>query len=324
MRRFGVHRAMKRIGLGLFAPLILLAACSSGGPGASVDPGGSGDGGDAEHPTAGDEAIFIIDTAGGFVPVEFLSTHTPAFVLLGDGRVIVQGMQTLEFPGPALPALMERTLTEKGIQEVLRAIGDTNLFTADLDLRGAAAMVADASDTIFILNGGGQKVTVSVYALGMLAPMEGQEMPPGISSNEVQAHAVLQQLYDQMLALETWLPADAWEDEGWQPYEPEAIRLYVRDVTGQPVEGGNMPEQVRAWPTDADPAAFGAEQVTFGNGTRCGIVEGEEAAIWLAELSNANQLTLWAPSADPDARFSVLPRPLLPHEEATCSELIGA
>jgi len=322
--QLGVHRAMKRIAPSLLTLLFLLAACSSGGPGASTDPGGSDDGGDAEHPTAGDEAIFIIDFAGGFVPVQFLTAHTPAFVLLGDGRVIVQGVQTLQFPGPALPPLMERTLTEKGIQEVLRAIGDTNLFTSDLDLRGAAAMVADASDTIFILDGGGQEVTVSVYALGMLTPMPGQEPPQGISSAEVQAHAVLQQLYDQMLALDTWLPADAWEDEGWQPYEPETFRLFVRDVTGQPVEGGDMPEQVRTWPTDTDPASFGEEQATFGDGTRCGVVEGEEAATWLAELSNATQLTLWAPSSDPNARFSVSPRPLLPHEEATCPQLAGA
>ena len=315
---------MKRTAPTLLILVGLLAACASGAPGASPDPGGSEDGGDVEHPTAGDEAIFIIDFAGGFVPVQFVATQTPAFVLLGDGRVIVQGAQTLQFPGPALPPLMERTLTEKGIQEVLRAIGDTNLFTSDLQLRGAASIVADASDTIFILNGAGREVTVSVYGLGTLTPMPGQEPPQGISSTELEAHAVLQQLYEGMLSLESWLPADAWEDEGWHPYEPEAFRLYVRDVTGQPVEGGDMPEQVREWPTDADPAAFGEEQAQFGDGTRCGVVEGEEAATWFAELSNANQLTLWAPASDPDARFSVSPRPLLPHEEAACPELAGA
>ena len=43
--------------------------------------------------------------------------------------MIMQGAQTLEFPGPALPALIERTLTEEGIQAVLEAVEDTNLFT---------------------------------------------------------------------------------------------------------------------------------------------------------------------------------------------------
>ncbi len=315
---------MKRIAPGLLVLAILLAACSSGGPGTSPHPEGSSGGRDIEHPTGSDEAIVVIDMSGGFVPVEFMTTHLPNFVLLGDGRVIVQGAQTLQFPGPALPALMERTLTEEGIQTVLRAIGDTDLFGADLHLRGAANMVADAPDTVFIVNAGGQEVTVSVYGLGTLSPAQGQEPPPGVSSAEMEAHGVLQQLYEQMLALESWLPANAWEDEGWQPYEPEGFRLYVRGVTGEPQEAGEVPRQVRPWPTDADPAAFGEEQATFGNGTRCGAVEGEEAAVWLEELSSANQLTLWAPSADPEARFSVLVRPLLPHEEATCPELIGA
>ena len=55
-----------------------------------------------------------------------------------------------------------------------------------------------------------------------------------------------------------------------------------------------------------------------------GIVEGGETATWFAELSAATQLTLWAPASDPDARFSVAVRPLLPHEEAACPELVGA
>lgn len=323
---FGVNRAMKPTMPTLLVVLILLAACSAGGPGASPVPDASdGDGGTGaiEHPTGSDVPVFIIDSAGGFVPVQFLATQTPALVLLGDGRVIMHGIQTLEFPGPALPPLLERTLTESGIQEVLRAIGETNLFTSDRRLDGAQAMVADASDTIFILDAGGQKVTVSVYGLGTLAPMPGQEMPPGLSPAEMQAHAVLQQLNEQMLVLDTWLPANAWEDEGWQPYVPDALRLYVRDVTDQPVEGGDMPEQRREWPAATDPAAFG-EESNFGDGTRCGVVEGEDAATWLEELSVANQLTLWAPAADPDTQFSVVARPILPHEEASCPELMGA
>ncbi|CAN5807421.1 hypothetical protein BH20CHL8_BH20CHL8_06790 [soil metagenome] len=306
---------MKRTAAGLLVLLILLAACSTGGGDATDSDG-------LEHPTAADEAIFVIDSAGGFVPIEFSVTRTPTFVLLGDGRVVIQGMQTLEFPGPALSPLMQRTLTEGGIQEILRLIDDTNLFTADLDLRGAANMVADASDTIFTFNGAGREVTVSVYGLGTITPMRGGELPPGISSAEMEAHAVLLQLNDRIVTLDTWLPEDAWEAPGWLPYEPDALRLHVRDVTGQPVEGGDMPQQRRPWPTAADPAAFG-EPTSFGDGTRCGVVEGEEAAIWFEALSLANQLTMWSPESDPDRRFSVSARPLLPHEDASCPENTG-
>lgn len=335
MTAVGVHAAMKRLMPGLSAMLLVLAACAApgGSPGGSSGespgespgqppPPVSGGGGDTDgidHPT-GSEAILVLDYAGGMVPVQFMVTNLPTFVLLGDGRVIMQGPQTLEFPGPAFPALIERTLTEEGIQAVLGAVEDTNLFTADLELRGAQSMVADAPDTLFILNAGGQDVTVSVYGLGALLP--DMEPPPGMSSAEVEAHRVLGQLNDGLMTLDTWLPADAWEAEGWQPYEPESFRLYVRDVTGQPVEGGDLPEQVREWPTDDDPAAFGTEETAFGDGTRCGVVDGELGATWLAELSAANQMTLW--TDDGERRFSVKARPLLPHEDPACPELVGA
>jgi hypothetical protein len=251
--------------------------------------------------------------------VQSMATQLPGFVLLGDGRVIMQGAQTLEFPGPAYPALVERTLTEEGIQSILAEIEETNLFTADLELRGAQNIVADAADTLFTLNAGGMDVTVSVYGLGTLLP--DMDPPPGITSAEIEAHRLLGQLNDGLMTLDSWLPADAWEAEGWQPYEPAAFRLYVRDTTGEPVEGGDLPEQVRDWPTDDDPAAFGEEEAFFGDGTRCGVADGELGATWLAELGAANQMTRW--TDDGDRRFSVMARPVLPHEDPACPELAG-
>jgi hypothetical protein len=317
---------MKRTLPGVFAMLIGLSACAASGggpsPGASSPPsgnGGGGGGGDIEHPS-GSEAILVVDNVGGFVPVEFMATRLPAFVLLGDGRVIMHGAQTLEFPGPALPALIERTLTEEGIQEVLGAIEDTNLFTSDLELNGAQAVVADAPNTEFTLNGGGREVTVSIYGLGTLLP--DMPPPPGMPSGEIEAHRILGQLNNALMTIDSWLPAEAWEAEGWQPYEPEAFRLYVRDVTGEPVEGSDLPEQVRGWPTDDDPKAFGEVEEFFGDGTRCGVVDGELGALWLAELNAANQITLW--TTDGDDRFRVTARPVLPHEDPACPDLIGA
>ncbi|MCV0403221.1 MAG: hypothetical protein K5924_05875 [Chloroflexi bacterium] len=307
----------------LAALLLVLAACAAPGvspdpatspPGGSDDPGGS-DG--IEHPE-GSEAILVVDTSGGFVPVEFMATRMPMFVLLGDGRVIMQGPQTLEFPGPAYPALIERTLTEDGIQAVLKAVEQTNLFTRDLELRGAQNMVADAADHLFILNAGGQDVTVSVYGLGTLMP--DVEPMPGITSGEIEAHRILGLLNDGLMTLDSWLPDGSWEAEGWQPYEPEAFRLYVRDSTDEPLEG-DLQVQVREWPTDDDPATFGDEDTFFGNGTRCGVVDGELGAAWLAELAASNQMTRWSHG---DRQYTVLPRPVLPHEDPACPPLDGA
>ena len=248
-------------------------------------------------------------------------TSLPTFVILGDGRVIMQGAQTLEFPGPGYPPLIERTLTEEGIQAVLQGIEDTNLFTADLELQRRAEPSSPMPPTRSSRSTpAARSVTISIYGLGACSP--DMEAPQGISSAEIDAHRVLGQLNDGLMTLDTWLPADAWEAEGWQPYEAEAFRLYVRDVTGEPVEGGDLPEQVREWPTDDDPAAFGEEETVFGDGTRCGVVDGELGAIWLEELAAANQMTLW--TDDGDRRFSVMARPVLPHEDPACPELAGA
>lgn len=323
---------MKRIAaLLLVLPLVLAACGASGGSpapddsddGSSAPPApsdsdeGGGSGGGIEHPTGADEPILVVSSQGGFVPVEFAVRNVPTFVLLGDGRVIVPGMQTLEFPGPALPALQERTLTEEGIQEILSAFEETDLFTGDLELRGMQQMVADAPDTVFELHAAGLDSTVLVYGLGMLMPdMEVPDMDPA----EADAHAALASLAESLLLVDTFVPSDMWEAEGWQPYEPDAFRLYVVDVTDQPIEGGELPGMVRTWPTDDDPAAFGEEVGEFlGPGTRCGVVEGEMAATWFADLSEANENTLW--SDDGERRFRVLARPLLPHEERTCPEL---
>lgn len=313
--------------------LLILAACAAsggeGGPSGSPPPsdappshgggGGSGNDGQIDHPE-GSEAILAITWAGGMLHESMTVTQVPPFVITGDGRVIMHGMQSLEFPGPALPALIERRLTESGVQQVLRALEQTNLFTGNLELRGMNGMVADANDTIFTVRAAGLESVVSVYAISMLFP--DMEPPPGMSADELDAYRVLSALHDRLMTLDSWLPADAWATDTWVPYQPEALRLYVRDVTDQPVEGGELPGQLREWPTEDDPAAFGEVIARFGDGTRCGVVEDELGASWLAELEEANQNTPWTDGGD--RRFSIGVRPLLPHEVRVCPEVDAA
>lgn len=303
--------------LSLVLASLVLAACggAAGSPDGSGSPNGEGDA--IDHP-AGDALVFSIENAGGFVLPEFLATQVPSVAILGDGRVITMGAQTLIFPGPALPPLQVRRLTEDGLQVVLAEIIATNLFANDVELRGAQGFVADAPDTVFTLHAGDREVTVVVYALGFLDP---NAQAPGMTQAEIAAHQVLQRMNDRLTQLDAWLPASAWADAAWQPYEPEAFRLYVRDATADPPEAGGIPQETRAWPLPGDPAAFGEPQPFFGNGTRCGVVTDTEAATWLTELPAANQLSRW--SADGNLLYAVAPRPLLPYEEPSCPELAG-
>jgi hypothetical protein len=289
---------------------LALAACVGGAGGRSPRTG------TIEHPT-GDDLVLSVGYSGGHVMVEMVARQMPYLVILGDGRVIRQGAQTLEFPGPAVPFLEERTLTEEGLQEVLRAVTDTDLFNGDLELRGAAAMVADAADTVFTLHAGGTEATVVVYGLGTLEGV--QPLPQGISAAEQNAHRVLNNLNNQLTTIDTWLSSDAWEREGWQPYyEPHALRLYVRDATGEPE--GDLPGRQLEWPTDQDPATVGEEEEFFGNGTRCVAIEGELAQTWWAALQEANELTRWTDDGG-ETQYAISARQLLPYEEVTCPEL---
>lgn len=304
-----------RIVLSASVIALLLAACADvgGSPAPSGSPVDRDDGSGVPHPD-GNEVVLTVSDEGGFVPVDWTVRSMPAFVLLGDGRVIVQGPQLLIFPGPILPNLQVRTLTDDGMQTLLEEIGETGLFASDLDLRGAMNMIADAPDTVFTLNADDRQVTLRIYALGMVEP--GMEVP-GMGAAELTAHRTLSQLRDNLLMLDTALPADAWADE-WHSFEPEAFRLWVRDASGEPPnpDVGALP--VLDWPTDADPAAFGEEDPLLGDGTRCGVVEGAEAEAWLEALSQATELSRLR-SAD-DGLWAVIARPLLPHEERACPE----
>jgi hypothetical protein len=299
---------MKRTAITLALAAVVLAGCSGGSgrdPSASPTPSG-----DIAHPI-GDALILSVANSGGFVAPDFLLGALPSFALTGDGRVLVPGPQIEIFPGPILPNIQQRRLTEAGIQAVLGAVAETGLFKANLDLRGANAMVADASDTVFTLNADGRGVTVSVYALGFL---DAANPPQGMSGNEVLAHRALSVLQQRLAGLEQWLPKDAWADTGWKPYEPDAIRLYVRNADAEPPDAGSglPPQAPRPWPTAGDPAVFGA--VSSGD-LRCGVVAGADAATWLADLRKSNQLTRWTAG---EHRYSIIPRPLLPYDEHSC------
>jgi hypothetical protein len=296
---------------------LLLTACGAtgGSPVGSPSPGGGGDGnGDLiDHPT-GDDLIFSIDYRGGFVPVEFIFSSTPTFVLLGDGRLVLTGAVPAIFPGPALPPLLVGRLNEAGIQTVLREIAATRQFGADAEWRGAQNFVADASDTVLTLHADGRDAVVTVYGLGLLG-LPGDN-PPGVTAAEIEAHASLGRLVDRLTTLDAWLPDSAWAQRGMQPYEPPAMRLLVRSADNDLPDDSGIENQLIDWPTDDDPAAFG-EPAPFGDDQRCGVVSGEDAAAWYAALSQANQLTRFVSG---EHRYAVVVRPLLPYEPETCPQ----
>ncbi len=286
-----------RLLLPLMLAAVLLAACAgAGAPGKQI-----------EHPI--DDAVILrISYSGGFVGPGFDLLNHPTFSLLGDGRVIVPGAQDLIFPGPALPAMNVRRLTESGIQAVLAELEATGLFAEDLDLRGAQNCVADASDVIFAMHADQRDVTVTVYGLGIL---DGGSSCSGVSADELAMHVTLNRLTGSLSDLDSWLPVGSWSDE-WQTFRPQAMRLVVRNADADEPDGSGIPSSLVPWPAGSDPATFG-ETTDFG--LRCGVVAGTEADEWYDLLGAANQLTRFTRD---DHRYAVSVRFLLPDEPPLC------
>ncbi len=246
----------------LAAVLLIVTACtgSAAGPGASGTPPPSGapsdapasapsespDFGEIEHATGATDVILRYDEGGGFVPMGFAATQAPIFTLYGDGTVIFRN-PNLQEPGSgsiiSFPQFRTAHLSEEQIQATLAmAIGEGGLGTGrpkyDYDL------VADASTAEFMLNAGGLRKTVSVYALGI-------DLQNG---SDALARAAFLKLAERL--------ADF--DQGGtiktDPYEPERYRGVLTE--GQPGDPAAI-----EWPWDdlgpadfkapADPNSFG-------------------------------------------------------------------
>jgi hypothetical protein len=295
-----VTRARGASPLGLLA-VLLLTACV----GVPAEPSG---GGPVVHP-GGTAVVARVEYTGGLVPYEAIFTSLPHFTLAGDGRVILQGPASDQFPGPALPNLQVRRLTEGGIQSVIRRMTETGLFGESQSFTAASQFVADAQSTVFTLRADSREAIVDVYGLGTMA--DASQVPEGVPPSEVAAHQSLAELEADLVDLESWIPADEWADAEWLPYEPTAFRLLVSNIDDQPLlpeEGEPVP-----WPGRTPPDEIGEESPL--QGVRCGLVMGDEAATWYEALSQATQLTKWSHDGHV---YRVTPRPLLPDEVLDC------
>jgi hypothetical protein len=203
-----------------------------------------------------------------------------------------------------------RRLTEAGIQAVLREVARTAVFGASVQFRGAQNFVSDNVDTVFTLHADGNEVTVLVYALGGLDPAGNN---PGISNAEVAAHRSLVALNEKLSNLEGWLPASAWAEASWSPYQADALRMLVRNADADPPDENGIGNKLVDWPDGSDPATFGDPNQL--DDQRCGVVSGEQAKDWYAALADANLLTRFVKD---DHRYQVTVRPLLPDDALEC------
>ncbi|MGH3651292.1 MAG: hypothetical protein ACRDU9_11345, partial [Acidimicrobiia bacterium] len=136
----------------LISIALVMAAC--GGAGAGPEVGGA-------------EPVLQIASEGGFAPVEIILNTGPRYTLLGDGRLIFQGFQTLEFPGRLLWPYLVAQLDSGQMGAVLAMVETIGLPEIDDVVDDdAAGMIADASTEVITYWDENGEHRLSVYALG--------------------------------------------------------------------------------------------------------------------------------------------------------------
>lgn len=276
-----------------------VAVLTLAGAACANEPNGPGAGG-IDHSTGSDQVVLRVSDEGGFVPIEYNLTRFASFTLYGDGRIVVPGAQIELYPGPALPAVSQRVISEAGVQAILQAALDAGLGQGDRDLTDLGSVgIADATTTVFTLTADGRTSTVKVYALFDL-----QEKPSLMSDEDFQLRRELVGFVQRLTALEQWLPQGSLGAE--EPFAAGAYRLFV----GPYRSGGDIPQEPADWPLSTPLASFGRPDPNLDT-LRCGTVVGDEWAALASSAQLANELTPWRESGE---RYSILFRPLLPDE----------
>ena len=312
--------------------VLALAGCQTGRGGADVPedvlPGGSGDGTGG----AGEYGLVLqVASGGGFVPIGWDFRQVPSLTVYGDGRAIVTGPVTLQYPGAALPNLRDVRLGDEAVAEILAAAEAAGLLGAAPDY--GMPPVADVPTTTVTITAGGETYEHAVYALGMEsaemgpaeeAPVEGDggegdgaegdgaegDLPgagapvwdDGLTDAQREARATLAGFVQRANEL-----VDAASAEGAeQPYEPQGAAFLAMPAGDWP--GAEIAPTVLPWPLDG---------VALADATPCAAVTGAAAVPLLDVLHDADELTQFEQDG---ATYAVFVRPLLPHE-TSCADL---
>jgi hypothetical protein len=265
-----------------------LAACGDNtvspagtGGGATVPPTGLPDTGLPDttvpagitHATGAGDVVLRLRYEGGFVAPGTLFTSMPTLLLTGDGRAIEPGASAAIYPGPLLPTLMERSIDEQGVQAVLAAAAAAGLLTSPPDYTLPDGIgVADAPDTVLLIEANNATYEHRAYALGMT----------GDGAPSTPARDALQKFVTDLGNLE----AVAGAAHLGAPAALVAAQYRFQATVVDPADFGSPQPTVVPWPASTGVALADAA----GDLGTCATVDADAVGDL---FSSANQLTLF-------------------------------
>ena len=271
---------------------VALVGCGDDDTGPVVERPGDGDG--IDHPTGADDLVLQVHTAGGLTAPPLAAI--PQVSVYGDGRVIVVGPTTLEYPGAALPNLQQGFLSDEELQEVLRAAGAAGLLDGDEPDYGDPG-ITDMPTTRVVINAGGVERDISAYALDFV---------DGDDNLEAAQREARQRLRDFLTVVDA--------DVATERYDAGSVAVFVRPYLTDEIPAAGQ----RDWPL-GDLAGAG-EPYEGVDDTRCLVVTGDDAQTVLDVADDAREGARWSSGG---SDYALVFRPLLPNE-TSCDQLVPA
>ncbi|GAA2589274.1 hypothetical protein GCM10010399_19200 [Dactylosporangium fulvum] len=284
---------MKSLRLLIVTALLAAGGCagesSPSAPTASFPPG---------------EMVLQVSVGGGFVPVAVAVTELPTLSVYGDGRVITTGPVPAIYPGPALPNVQVRHISQADIAKLTKLAVDAGVGM-DRDL--GMPNVADAPTTEITVRTAAGLQRTSAPALGIGSTDE-------LTEPQRAAREQLQRLVEDLTDLPKTLGASAIDQSA--AYVPTVLAVVA--MPWQPTDDPVLKDpSAVAWPGPALPGEPVGEPAGDHPDVRCVTATGAQVTEILAAAGSANARTPWTSGG---SSWSVSFRPLLPHE-SSCADL---
>ena len=231
----------------------------------------------------------------------------PYSVITGGGQWIAQLALPTVYPGPLLPSLQARQVTEAGRTAILKEARDLGLLEGTTDFNVGPVLAGGVSGRIE-MTVDGQPVTLTGNPNALMECVTTPcEPPPGSA-------AAFAEFWRLLGDLGSWIPNELGSASAY------VAPAYAILVGPAPTPDPNLSQAPMDWPLEQSLALFGGP-VADGS-YRCGTVSGVDADTLRPSLQAANQLTPWVQDPTTSATFGLTVRPMVPGEDV-CRETFG-
>ncbi len=211
---------------------VLVAACGGASPSTPAAP--------TPEPSADPPAqTFWLRamTTQALPPVNVFAMQ-PYVVITGDGEVVTQGPVPAIFPGPLMPNLQVRQLSEAGRAEILAAAKELGLLEGKTDFSSGEPIMGGVSGRIE-LTVDGVLITLTGNPDALMECVTTPCEPPAGSP------AAFAEFWRRLGDLGSWIPDELGPEA---PYEAAAYAILVGPA---PMPDPNLPQPPMDWPLSA-------------------------------------------------------------------------